>query len=490
MSPVSFESGDANNDNVLDLSESWIYTCSTPVSSDLTNIATVMGVDSLDGVVSAQASADVDVIAPAIGLSKRASASIIHAGTVVTYTFTVTNAGDVPLSNVNVSDDLCAPVVYGGGDDNSDSRLDLGETWTYTCAAMLNADTFNTATATGTDALGGPVSAQASARVDVINPGLRVTKAASTAQVYAGETVSFTYTVINTGDTPLATLTATDDWCAPVNYATGDLNNDSRLDLTESWTYTCHTVLTQTTTNTITVTGQDELGGSTGDTDSVTVAVLAFGSIGDRVWMDVNRNGIQDSGEPGMADVGVVLLTGGGTVAGTTFTNSSGAFRFDGLRAGTYQLSFTPPSGFVFTAPNHGHGRQRRQRRRPGDRAHGEHQPGCGPNRSFVGCGDERNPALPAPDHGAAPRPHTDADSDANLHPHAHCDAITDAHGHADADPLSAADGLHHSAFGPSQGHGGPHGAESALHRQPGQRPAFGGEWADQPTDRQRPHRG
>ena len=82
------------------------------------------------------------------------------------------------------------------------------------------------------------------------------------------------------------------------------------------WTYTCHTVLTQTTTNTITVTGQDELGRSTGDTDSVTVTVLAFGRIGDRVWLDVNRNGLQESGEPGMADVGVVLLTSGGDGGG------------------------------------------------------------------------------------------------------------------------------------------------------------------------------
>ncbi|MBP7961013.1 MAG: DUF11 domain-containing protein [Caldilineaceae bacterium] len=352
--PLLFEGGDLDADTLLDLTESWVYTCSAPAPGDLTNTASVTGTDSLGGVVSAQASAVVDVIAPAIGLTKTASAPVVHAGDVVTYTFTVTNAGDVALANVSVSDDLCAPVLFGGGDGNSDARLDLGETWTYICTDMLNGDTFNTATATGTDALGGTVSAQASARVDVINPGLRVTKTASAAQVYEGESVVFTYTVRNTGDTPLASLTATDDRCDPVVYAAGDVNLNSRLDLTEVWTYTCHTVLTQTTTNTITVTGQDELGRSTGDTDSVTVSVLAFGRIGDRVWLDVNRDGLQESGEPGMADVGVVLLTSGGTVAGTTFTDSSGHFRFDGLRAGSYVLSFTPPTGFVFTAPNQG----------------------------------------------------------------------------------------------------------------------------------------
>ena len=200
--PVSFESGDLNNDSLLDLGESWVYTCSAPVAADLTNTASVTGTDSLGGVVSAQASAVVDVIAPAIGLTKTASAPVVHAGDVVTYTFTVTNAGDVALANVSVSDDLCAPVLFGGGDGNSDARLDLGETWTYICTDMLNGDTFNTATATGTDALGGSVSAQASARVDVINPGLRVTKTASAAQVYEGESVVFTYTVTQHGGHP------------------------------------------------------------------------------------------------------------------------------------------------------------------------------------------------------------------------------------------------------------------------------------------------
>jgi hypothetical protein len=41
-----------------------------------------------------------------------------------------------------------------------------------------------------------------------------------------------------------------------VAYVSGDTNGDSKLDQTETWTYTCQTNLTQTTTNTVVATGQ------------------------------------------------------------------------------------------------------------------------------------------------------------------------------------------------------------------------------------------
>lgn len=97
---------------------------------------------------------------PGINIVKDGPAS----GTVgesVTYTFTVTNAGAVALSNVTVTDDKCAPVQFVGGDTNLNEQLDLTETWTYTCTRpLVSADVpsvTNTATATGRDALGATV---------------------------------------------------------------------------------------------------------------------------------------------------------------------------------------------------------------------------------------------------------------------------------------------------------------------------------------------
>ncbi len=57
----------------------------------------------------------------------------------------------------------------------------------------------------------------------------------------------------------------------------------------------------------------------------------AFATVGDFVWVDQNGNGIQDSGEPGVANLTVQLLNSAGTVVATTTTNSSGKYSFTNI---------------------------------------------------------------------------------------------------------------------------------------------------------------
>jgi hypothetical protein len=54
-----------------------------------------------------------------------------------------------------------------------------------------------------------------------------------------------------------ANVTVTDDHCTPATYQSGDANSDSKLDLSEAWTYTCTQNLTASTTNIATATGHD-----------------------------------------------------------------------------------------------------------------------------------------------------------------------------------------------------------------------------------------
>ncbi|MCL4295825.1 MAG: S8 family serine peptidase [Anaerolineae bacterium] len=91
---------------------------------------------------------------PAIAIDK--SGPVVTSGSgPVTYNYDVTNPGNVPLSNVTVSDDKCSPVAYVSGDDG-DSLLEVGETWKFSCTYTPSFNAYfphgvlkNTATAKG-----------------------------------------------------------------------------------------------------------------------------------------------------------------------------------------------------------------------------------------------------------------------------------------------------------------------------------------------------
>jgi len=73
-------------------------------------------------------------------------------------------------------------------------------------------------------------------------------------------------------------------------------------------------------------------------------------SVGDRVWSDLDGDGLQDAGEPGIEGVTVELLDGANQVVATTTTGSEGEYDFGGLCAGDYGLRVdetTLPEGFV-----------------------------------------------------------------------------------------------------------------------------------------------
>ena len=64
-----------------------------------------------------------------------------------------------------------------------------------------------------------------------------------------------------------------------------------------------------------------------------------LGKIGDFVWRDLNRNGQQDSGEPGVFNVEVKLTRPDATIS-TTRTDRNGMYCFTDLPAGEYKVTF------------------------------------------------------------------------------------------------------------------------------------------------------
>ncbi len=75
-------------------------------------------------------------------------------------------------------------------------------------------------------------------------------------------------------------------------------------------------------------------------------------SVGDKVWNDLNQNGIQDAGEPGVAGVTVTLYQNGTAIA-TTVTDAFGNYIFNNLTAGTgYQVGITMPADYTLSPSN------------------------------------------------------------------------------------------------------------------------------------------
>ncbi len=60
-------------------------------------------------------------------------------GDTATFTYVVTNTGNVALKNVTVSDDQGVAVTFVDGDTNNNSLLDVNETWTYTGSTIVTA---------------------------------------------------------------------------------------------------------------------------------------------------------------------------------------------------------------------------------------------------------------------------------------------------------------------------------------------------------------
>jgi uncharacterized repeat protein (TIGR01451 family) len=321
--PAANGLGDTNGDGLLDTDEVWHYTCTTtlerqqgntpPVTGNesglVTNTVRVTGIpifggeEQPDKAVSAEDTAQVLVLEPGISITKTASPQAVRAGRDVTYTFAVTNTGDVGLTNVVPVDDKCAPLVRTGGDNGNDilegANSGTPETWTYTCTRSIGlpeppaTSDINTVTVSGVDPLGNTYRDEATAEVAVIDPAINLEKTVSDDLVLSGSVVTYTFKVTNTGQSPIAADDILDtvtlrDGTDPPNpncrqprlIAKQGGNQDDFLDRVpaETWVYTCQGTITKRTVDLAAVRA---LGGSTiGDRvpvfDFATAQVTAF----------------------------------------------------------------------------------------------------------------------------------------------------------------------------------------------------------------------
>jgi uncharacterized repeat protein (TIGR01451 family) len=245
------------------------------VCGQITNVVDVEGANEPAANVGADNHAEVtDEIAcvPRIRLLK-GGPSRAHVGDTITYVFVVTNTGGVDLSNIDLSDPKCdagSRTLVDNGD--GDNVLAIGERWDLACERTIAAGdgdpVHNEATVSG-DHEGGTVSDTDTHDVSVLHPGIDLEKTATPTSGPAGTLIAYTYTVTNTGDTPLFDVSVDDDMIGHVGDIT-TLAVGGTVQLTSEITLGSSPI-----TNTAMAGGSDALGGFVHDEASATVTVVA-----------------------------------------------------------------------------------------------------------------------------------------------------------------------------------------------------------------------
>jgi hypothetical protein len=332
-------------------------TCSASsiaVAGQYTNIGTATGTPPTGPNVTASNPDNYFGSAPAISIIKKTNGTdnnsapgpTIPVGSTVTWTYIVTNTGNVPLTNVAVTDDKIGAITCPA------TTLAAGATMTCTKTGTAVAGQYtNIGTATGTPPTGPNVTASNPDNYFGSAPAISIIKktngtnndVAPGPTVLVGSTVTWTYIVTNTGNVPLTYVTVTDNKIGTIACPQTSLAVGASMTCTKTGT-----AIAGQYTNIGTATGKPPVGSNVtaSNPDNYFGVVPCTGKIGDFVWNDLNANGIQDKGEPGISSVTVQLKNSSGTVIQTTTTNSYGYYQFTAVCAGTYKVVVTTPAGY------------------------------------------------------------------------------------------------------------------------------------------------
>jgi len=254
--------------------QSTSYECMVTVFEDIINVATVTGTPPVGPDVTDSDDAQVVVINPAIQIVKTSDATGSNQiGDLITYTFEVSNIGDVTLTNVTVLDSLYGSI------DIFQTTLNPGEVTSGTAQHIVTqADIdsglrHNVATATGNPPIGDPVTDTDDETVTFPqNPAIQVVKTSdATGSNQVGDVITFTYEVTNTGDVTLTNVSVTDDLEGPISLAKTTLIPGEATSGTAQYTVTQADIDAGSRQNVATATGNPPIGDPVTDTDDETV---------------------------------------------------------------------------------------------------------------------------------------------------------------------------------------------------------------------------
>ncbi|WP_406662195.1 hypothetical protein V7O66_06055 [Methanolobus sp. ZRKC3] len=206
---------------------------------------------------------------------------VLGLGDIVTWTYVVTNTGDVPLENVVVTDNKEGVISDITDKGNGDDILDVGEEWTYEETGTAECGQYaNDADVVGFYGVIPVTDEDPSHYIVRCRPEIGIEKHTNGQdadfpqgpQIEVGETITWEYFVTNTGNVPLINIVVVDDHLGVIPDANivDKGNGDDILAVGETWTYVVTDTLQECIPqykNIADVTGEDEQGTDVTDSD-------------------------------------------------------------------------------------------------------------------------------------------------------------------------------------------------------------------------------
>ena len=310
-------------------------------------------------------------------------------GTSVTYTLTVTNEGPSPATGVIAQDKLPSGVTFvsaegdgtydaaSGKWDLSGEVIEKGATRTLRITVTIDSSAAgsvvtNTATIEKQDQIGDkkpdntssvPLTAGYTIAGKLYNDADASFSSSDSEAPYAGVTVALLKKdgtpVLDKDGNPVTAVTDADGKYSFPGLALGEYTV-SVVDPTSG--PLAGTKPTEAYTGRYKTTADVTIAEATGSVIDVNFGFVKPASVGDKVWMDVNRDGLQDADEPAMPGVTVTLTRADGSavtdasgnpVAAVT-TDANGQYKFENLLPGDYKVTFTNPAGYEATVSDAG----------------------------------------------------------------------------------------------------------------------------------------
>ena len=285
---------------------------------------------------------------------------VVNYASPITWTYRVTNTGDITLSRILVQDDpvgviICPFFELAPGATMTCEQPGLAAGGQYTnIVSVWSTDFVTPIPITDTDI---------SHHFGLITPTIQIKKYTNGQSADAppglalvnGTVITWTYVVTNAGNVPFNAISIIDDREGPVACQSYALAVGQSLSCFQTGS-----VINGAYENRATVTANYNVPNVKGNTTASALSHYtgyAPATVGGLVWLDRNLSGVFESGELPLFGVTATLLSVSGNSAtplAAVRTGGDGRYLFKNLLPGNYAVVFSPPVGYRFTPPGLG----------------------------------------------------------------------------------------------------------------------------------------